>query len=288
MYDLTLEQMVANAEDWQAELKEADTILKSAARSSREWRLALRRKINAKMALEEYLGWTEHIGKFIEEGIAPDGNRIGHWAREAFHKGVIQREVEKPDNMLKESNLGERFKGRTFASFDAKRDKEAFDSCSAYARDEHLMERQKNGLLLVGGYGNGKTHLAAAVTHALIDRGLPVLFGTYIAHLDNIRREFDNTQKESYLAKMKVTPVLVIDDLGKEKKTEWTRQTLFDVINFRYEHMLPTIITTNLCEQSDRGISLNALASHVEEAVWSRLCEMCNIVETKGSDYRRI
>lgn len=281
--EMTVEQMTANAEGFQAQLEEAEQALKSLERPSREWALALRKKNDAKVTLEEYLGWTEHSGKFIEDAIAPDGKSIGHWEKEIFHKGVIQKRLEEAERLSDEANLGERFKGRTFASFDARRDKDAFDACSRYANDPRLMERKRNGLVLYGNYGSGKTHLAAAVSNALIHKGTPVLFGTFITHLENIRQEFDNAGQRTYLSKMKVTPVLVIDDLGKEKKSEWTRQVLFDVINYRYEHLLPTIITTNLASED----SFDDLANHVEGAVWSRLCEMCNFVATKGTDYRQ-
>ena len=281
--EMTVEQMTANAEGFQAQLEEAEQALKSLERPSREWALALRKKNDAKVILEEYLGWTEHSGKFIEDAIAPDGKSIGHWEKEIFHKGVIQKRLEEAERLSEKANLGERFKGRTFASFDARRDKDAFDACSKYANDPHLMERKSNGLVLYGNYGSGKTHLAAAIANALIGKGKPVLFGTFITHLENIRQEFDNAGQRTYLSKMKVAPVLVIDDLGKEKKSEWTRQVLFDVINYRYEHLLPTIITTNLANED----SFDDLANHVEGAVWSRLCEMCNFVETKGADYRQ-
>lgn len=243
----------------------------------------MRKKNNAKAMLEEYLGYTERKGDFIEEAVAPDGKSIGHWTDEVFHKGLIQKTMEEPERLMEESNLGERFKGRTFASFDAKRDREAFDACSRYANDDRLMERKHNSLLLVGGYGSGKTHLAAAISNLLISKGIPVLFGTSIGHFDSLRTEFDNTSQKTYLSKMKVTPMLVIDDLGKEKRSDWTMQVLFDVVNYRYEHLLPMIITTNLAGDGN----FDAFANHVGGAVWSRLCEMCNVVETKGSDYRQ-
>ena len=78
--------------------------------------------MNAKIALEELLGYTKHSGEFIEDAIAPDGKPIGHWSEEVFVKGIIQKRLEEPQRLLEESNLGERFKGRTFASFDAKRE----------------------------------------------------------------------------------------------------------------------------------------------------------------------
>lgn len=279
----TMEQLTEMAEGWQEQLMEAEAELKQAKSPSQERTLALRKKNNAKVALEELLGYTEHKGEFIEDAIAPNGKAIGHWSEEIYHKGVIQKRHEEPQRLLAESNLGERFKHRTFASFDAKRDREAFDLCSKYANDERLMDRKRNGLLIAGGYGSGKTHLAAAVSNALMDRGIPVLFGTSISHFDSIRSDFENTGINHYLAKMKSASVLVIDDLGKEKKSDWTRQVLFDVVNYRYEHKLPIIITTNLVNGDD----FSALANHVEGAVWSRLCEMCNNVITNSSDYRR-
>lgn len=281
----TIDQLNHMAEEWQEQLLEAEAELKRAKSPSREQTLAFRKRNNAKVALEELLGYTKHSGAFTEDAIAPNGKPIGHWSEEVFVKGVIQQRLEEPEKLLEESNLGERFKGRTFASFDAKRDREAFDACSRYAKDEKLMERKLNSLLIAGGYGSGKTHLAAAVTKALTERGIRVLFGTAIEHFDNVRTDFEHTGLNRHLAKMKSANVLVIDDLGKEKKSDWTKQVLFDVVNYRYEHKLPIIITTNLI--SEDGTDFSALANHVEGAVYSRICEICNIVVTKSGDYRQ-
>ena len=284
MHNLTLEEMMANAEGFQDQKHEAEEMLKSSPRGSREWRMAFKKKKDAEAMLEEYLGYTKKSGKFIPDGNVDErGFATGTWTEVTFVKGAIQRKVEEAEHLKEDAHLGKRFEGRTFASFDAKRDREAFDVCSKYANDPNLMSRKRNGLLLGGGFGSGKTHLAAAISNVLISRGIPVLFGTSKSHLDNLRDEIEHTEQKTYLSKMKVTPMLVIDDLGKEKKSEWTKQVWFDVVNYRYEHMLPIVITTNLV----RGENASALANHVEGAVFSRLCEMCNIVETKGLDYRQ-
>lgn len=283
--NLTIEELNKRAEGFQEQLIEAEAEIRESESHSLKWRMALKKKRDAKQALEELLGWTEHKGEFIEDAIAPDGRSVGHWSLEVFHKGVIQKRLEEPERLLAESNLGERFKGRTFASFDAKRDREAFEACRNYANDEKLLLRQRNGLLIAGGYGSGKTHLAAAVCNALVDRGISVLFGTAIEHFDKIRDDFEHTGLNKHIAKMKSANVLVIDDLGKEKKSEWTTQVLFDVVNFRYEHKMPIIVTTNLV--SEDGEDFGLLATHTGGAVWSRLCEMCNNVVTKGDDYRQ-
>lgn len=279
----TIDQLTAIAEGWQEQLMESEAELTKAERYSQEWRTAFFKRRNARQALEELLGWTEHAGEFVEDAIAPDGRSIGHWTKEVYHKGEIQRRLEQPEKLLNQSNLGERFKDRTFASFDAKRDMNAFKACSNYANNANIMNDKRNGLIIAGGYGSGKTHLAAAISKVLIDRGIEVLFGTSVTHLDNIRNDFENTGINRYEARMKSVPMLVIDDLGKEKKTDWTRQVLFDIVNYRYEHKLPMIVTTNLVsEDGDFG----TLADHVEGAVWSRFCEMCHIVNTVADDYR--
>lgn len=280
----TIEQLTAIAEGWQEQLMESEAELNKAEKYSQEWRTAFFKTRDARQALEELLGWTEHVGEFIEDAIAPDGRSIGHWSEEVYHKGEIQRRLEQPEKLLKQSNLGERFRDRTFASFDAKRDMTAFRACSNYANNTNLMSDKRNGLIIAGGYGSGKTHLAAAISKVLIDRGIEVLFGTSISHLESIRNDFENTGINRYEARMKSVPMLVIDDLGKEKKTDWTKQVLFDVVNYRYEHKLPLIVTTNLV---DGDGDFGALANHVEGAVWSRFCEMCNIVNTNGRDYRQ-
>lgn len=282
---LTIEELNKRAEGFQEQLIEAEAELQKEESHSLPWRSAFRKRRDARQALEELLGWTEHKGEFIEDAIAPDGRSIGHWSEEIFHKGIIQKRLEEPERLLEASNLGERFKGRTFASFDAKRDREAFDACSKYAKAENLLELQRNSLLIAGGYGSGKTHLAAAVTQVLTNRGISVLFGTAIEHFDKIRDDFEHTGLNKHVARMKSANVLVIDDLGKEKKSDWTKQVLFDVVNYRYEHKLPIIITTNLVSKD--GKEFSALANHVEGAVYSRICEMCNIVVTKGGDYRQ-
>lgn len=195
-----------------------------------------------------------------------------------FHPGVVQMLSGKAQRLREASNLGERFKGRTFASFDAKRNPTAFKSASDYANSDNLFGNPKNSLLFVGGTGTGKTHLAAAIANLLVDKGIQTRFGTFQAHLEEIKKEFDQSGQKHYLDDIKGSPMLIIDDLGKELKTDWTQSVLYDLINYRYEHLLPMVITTNL--------TADELANHCGGAVWSRLQEMCDSVVMQGEDYR--
>lgn len=72
--------------------------------------------------------------------------------------------------------------------------------------------------------------------------------------------------------------VLVLDDLGAEKSTEWSMATLFTIINRRYENIAPTIITSNL--------SLDELSRHIGDRITSRIVGMCRVIEFKGKDRR--
>lgn len=213
-----------------------------------------------------------------------------------WYEGVIKANSLKAQRLKEQSNLGERFNNRTFGNFDKHRDEKAFKTCLQYAERDDLFTMQtrskefnlidalkgkdaryRNGLILFGGYGTGKTHLAAAIANNLVDKGVSCMFGTFSDHLEKIRQEF-NTDKRVYLEKLKNIPMLVIDDIGQEKKSEWTQQILYDVINYRYDHLSPVVITTNL--------DVDALANHVGGAVMSRLMEMCFIVQTAGKDMR--
>lgn len=191
--------------------------------------------------------------------------------------GMIGRLLGEASQLRDSSNLGERFKGRIFGNFDKTRDERAFKQCLNYSQCD-LFHMERNSLLILGNVGTGKTHLAGAISNVLIEKGVPVLFGTFSEHLEQIRREFNSNGERTYLAKMKTTPMLVLDDLSREKQTDWTRQILFDVVNYRYEHMTPIIVTANM--------DIDTFGNYLGMDVFSRLYEISMMVETTGSNYR--
>lgn len=261
--DITLEQAVEYAAGYEAQMEEARKMLNESKRDSSLMRKAIRKHNDAKIMLEYYHGYdtTDSLG-----------NRV-------HIPGLIQKLAGEAQRLKESSNLGARFSNRTFGNFDTRRDPSAYKSCLAYSNRENLFNDNRNSLLIMGGYGSGKTHLAAAIANDLIDRGIPVLFGTFADHLEHIREEFDKTGQRRYLSMMKNTSMLVLDDVGKEKQTDWTKEIMFNVINYRYEHKLPFILTTNLNE--------NQLGNHLGGAVYSRMCEMCGAVTTSGKDFRK-
>lgn len=219
-----------------------------------------------------------------------------HWARvdeeerQAKEKEVVQaseqKRIDKVERLFKTSKLPARFGDRTFDNYiTTSENKEAYGSALDYAENFKQKKSQGQGLLLSGTVGTGKTHLAAAITLRLIESGQSVIFGTVTTLLGRIREtyaknsEFDEREIIDQLTSVSL---LVIDDLGKEKPTEWVEQTLYEIINTRYEHNMPLIITSN--------ISLKEVRDRYENngpAIESRIIEMCRGIRMIGKDYRK-
>ena len=118
----------------------------------------------------------------------------------------------------------------------------------AYEEAKAFAENPQGWLVLKGGYGCGKTHLAAAIANACIERGRPVLFITVPDLLDHLRSAFAPTSATDYdtrFEEVRTVPILILDDLGTESGTTWAQEKLFQIFNYRYNARLPTVITTN-------------------------------------------
>ena len=138
-----------------------------------------------------------------------------------------------------------------------------------------------SGLILVGSAGTGKTHLAAAISNYLVkELYVPVCFWNYSEALDHIRRSFrDNSgNAEDIIQKMIDSPLLVLDDLGKEKRSEWGDEQMYRIINNRYIDKKPIVITSNF--------DIEQLLDMLDQSVISRLFGTCRAVKMNGIDYR--
>jgi DNA replication protein DnaC len=134
----------------------------------------------------------------------------------------------------------------TFDSFDSDVPgaREAFEVTRAYADDPYQW------LILIGDYGCGKTHLAAAIAnHALSHLNMRPVFAVVPDLLDYLRSTFSPAAEMRYEARfdtVRGADLLVLDDLGTENTTPWAKEKLFQIINHRYMERLPTVVTTNV------------------------------------------
>lgn len=200
---------------------------------------------------------------------------------------------ERLKTLIKNSNLGERFRRRTFETFKVnENNKYYYETCLRYAQKFNEIKEDGTGIILSGNCGVGKTHLAAAIAHELMKKGYQPIFGTLINLLGRVKstyntkvsKETDEEIINSYIN----CSLLIIDDLGKEKPSEWTLEKLYQVLNARYEDNKPVIITTNY--SMDKLIERLTVNSNNEtaEATVSRIYEMCQGINMQGNDYRKL
>lgn len=189
-----------------------------------------------------------------------------------------KREIEK---LFSISNLGERFSKSTFESFlDRNGSETAYKIAMKYVKT--FKEWNGESLMIWGDPGNGKTHLAAAIVNELSKKGYIVVFQSVPELLQRIRSTFNSENKENETQIMRALlecDLLILDDIGAEKTTEWVEEKLFNIIDGRYRKELPTLYTSNLQPKE--------LQNQVGKRSYDRMVETSLTVENKAESYRR-
>lgn len=190
------------------------------------------------------------------------------------------KEAERKDKRRQQlrdiSNL-DAFRDRTFGTFNPRVPgvKEAYDVSHDYAQEP------EGWLLLVGPNGCGKTHLAAAIANQCLEDGAVVLFQVVPDLLDHLRAAFAPNATEVFdqlFSKMREAEVLILDDLGSQQSSPWANEKLFQLLNYRYNMGMPTVITAN-----PKGFQ------GVDERIRSRLMDVSLVEQVnfdRARDYR--
>jgi DNA replication protein DnaC len=188
------------------------------------------------------------------------------------------REIEqhRQRSLMNMSNLDD-FAALNFANYDANVTdvREAFTAARDFAR------HPEGWLLLSGGFGCGKTHLAAAIANETIARGVITYFAVTPDLLDQLRAAYAPSSELTYderFERMRGTSLLVVDDLGTENATPWAREKLYQIFNHRYNLRMATVVTTNV----DLGLIDPRISSRLRDEA------LCRIVEISAADYRLI
>jgi DNA replication protein DnaC len=147
------------------------------------------------------------------------------------------------------------------------------------------------GLLFYGPHGVGKTHLAVGILKACVhQKGARAFFFETRELLRVVRDTYNRSVEETEMEVLKPlldADLLVLDDLGAERTSEWVQETLGLVVNTRYNSKRPTILTSNLLDLAD-STDPRSFIFQLGARTRSRLIEMCDWIEIQGADMREV
>ena len=191
-----------------------------------------------------------------------------------------QRELDSKIKRLKMNGFPEsKMREWTFEADDGKNEK-LITAAKNFVKNFDEFRRSGKGLILYGGVGTGKTFAAACIANALMDKGIPVLMTNFARIANTIQGMYEG--KQEYYDNLNRYPLLILDDLAAERKTEFMQEIVFNVIDNRCRAGLPLIITSNLT-----GAELKNPADMTNKRIYSRVLEICHPLEVEGTDRRR-
>ena len=210
------------------------------------------------------------------------------------------REQSKLQRLIDAARIPPRYQECLFENFAALRENpelgKAKTLASRFVEDYPTLDY---GLLILGSCGVGKTHLAVSIIRALMLRyGAWCVFYDFRELLKQIQSSFNPAVKATewhILEPVLQSDVLLLDDLGTERPTDWVRDTFAYIINHRYNQKRTTIITSNfrdgesvlrVLSDGNRVAGEETLADRIGYRLRSRLYEMCKVIRIPGDDFR--
>ncbi len=211
---------------------------------------------------------------------------LGQQMKRAYQRGredkirlLRQAEIS---TLFGEARIPSHFAAYTFETYPRRGAQIALDRSRDYAKSD-----SRRGLVLLGGYGTGKTGLAVCILREKIEQGMSSLFVQVPDLLDRIRAAYGREDRgaQDVLEQARKVDFLVLDDFGTEKRTPWVNEKLYQIIGYRHDWKLPTVITTDRSLDQLRGDANLSGERQADRVVW-RIVEMCDVVEVAGPNLR--
>lgn len=192
------------------------------------------------------------------------------------------------NKIYKQNYIGLKFQNLNFENFNSNSENELAIAIAKDYVNKNIKSECTNGLIIMGESGVGKTHLAASIANKLIENDKIVLMGRLTTLLDMIKETFkDNTKSENELIELySNVDMIIIDDLGTEKISNWALEKLYTIIENRNENRLPIIITTRFDKQGLIERFSQSQDEQLVDAIISKLYQMCYGVTLKKYEKR--
>lgn len=193
----------------------------------------------------------------------------------------LARDMAIVQTLKKESLIDEKFKNATFDNFvSTKENAKNLKLCKRYASAFDEMVKKSQGLLMWGNVGTGKSFAAACIANALLEKKVPVIMTSFVKLLELIQKDKD--EEEAFIYKMGRAKLVIFDDLGAERNTDYALEKVYNVIDSRYRSGLPMILTTNL--------TMNEMMDECDirySRIYDRIFEVCYPMQFTGVSWRK-
>lgn len=205
--------------------------------------------------------------------------------RDRAEQETLREKLIAQDRLRDNCFISRNQKAYTFENADEYTDKDIIKKAKNYTKYFEEMRKDNVGLLLYGNVGSGKTYIACSIANAIItEYSYNVKMRNFAQILNDLQKGGFNLDRNEYIEQITNPTLLILDDFGIERNTEYALEQIYNVINARYLKARPTIITTNLnfkdMEQEQEDIMLGRICS--------RIIEMCLPLRVIGADRRKI
>lgn len=192
------------------------------------------------------------------------------------------KDMRAMEALKRQSLMDERLRDVSFDSF-RKTNDNAYNLklCLRYANHFDEMLAKNQGLLFYGGVGTGKTFAAACIANQLLNQRIPVIMTSFVKLLESMQGFSEDDS--ALIARLNRAKLLIIDDLGAERSTDYALEKVYDIVDSRYRAKLPIILTTNL--------SMTELKESTDiryTRIYDRIFEMCYPMQFKGQSWRKV
>ena len=180
------------------------------------------------------------------------------------------------------SMMDDTFQAATFENFQTRKENENhLKIAKNYCEKFQIMYERNQGLLFYGTVGTGKSYMAACIANYLLERNTSVVMTSFVRILQEMQG-FDREREEAFSNRLNSVRLLIIDDLGAERSTDYALEKVYGIIDSRYRANKPLILTTNLTlQQMQNSTDIRY------ERIYDRIFEMCYPMEFSGTSWRK-